>query len=194
MNSVCVFLGSNPGKGQDYLDMARALGREIAGRGLTLVYGGSGVGCMRQLADAALESGGRVVGVMPRLLWDKEIGHPGLSRTLLVESIQERKAVMAEVSDAFAALPGGLGTLDEFFEMLTWTQLGLQAKPCGLLDVNGFFGPLKAMLDLAADEGFILPGHRDMILSDKTPAGLLDRLRDFRPPRMGDWIERKRLA
>ncbi len=191
MKSVCVFLGSNPGKDPAYVDTARALGRELAGQGLVLVYGGSSVGLMGELADAALAQGGRVVGVIPQALKDKEIAHTSLSELHVVDSMHQRKARMAEFSEAFIALPGGLGTLEEFFEVLTWGQLGFHAKPCGLLNVNGYWDGLYRFLDTATDQGFIPASHRDMILSADTPAGLLASFANYQPPTAKKWIGRK---
>jgi uncharacterized protein (TIGR00730 family) len=149
MHSVCVFCGSNTGAGEAYAEAARALARAIARRRLKLVYGGGNVGLMGILADAALGAGAHVIGVIPRRLVEKEVAHSRLTEQRIVETMHERKALMAELSDAFIALPGGLGTLDETFEMLTWTQLGYHRKPCALLDVNGYFGRLAAFLDLS---------------------------------------------
>ncbi len=192
MRNVCVFLGSNPGNLPDYAAAAVAMGRELARRGLAVVYGGSNVGLMGRLANAALDAGGRVVGVIPTVLVQKEVAHQGLSEMHVVESMHERKALMAELADAFVALPGGLGTLEELCEILTWAQLGFHIKPCGLLDVAGYYSGLNAFLDHAAASGFILPAHRGMLLSAAEPAALLDAFASYVPPRVDKWIERKK--
>ncbi len=175
MKNVCVFCGSNRGAKPEYLQAAARTGRAIADLGLGLVYGGTSVGLMRAAADAALDAGGKVFGVIPGLLVEKERAYSRVTDLRIVESMQERKALMAELSDAFIALPGGLGTLDEIFEMLTWAQLGLQTKPCGLLDVAGYYAQLIAFLDHAAAEQFIRPTHRALILVESDPSKLLGR-------------------
>jgi hypothetical protein len=190
MKRVCVFLGSNPGSKPVYAEAARATGRELARRGLATVYGGSNVGLMRELADAALAAGGEVLGVIPEALRRKEIAHPGLTELRVVGSMHERKALMAELSDAFIALPGGLGTLEELCEILTWAQLGFHRKPCGLLDVAGYYTRLNAFLDTAVNEGFVMGPHRGMLLSAQAPGALLDRFADYTPPTVNKWIER----
>ncbi|RYG46837.1 TIGR00730 family Rossman fold protein, partial [bacterium] len=164
MRSVAVFCGSSAGRHDSYRQAAEATGREIAARGLRLVYGGGRVGLMGILADAALAGGGEVVGVLPEHLRDEELAHTGLTSLEIVPSMHARKARMAELSDGFLALPGGYGTFEEFCETLTWTQLGIQAKPCALLDVDGFYSPLVALFDRATAEGFIRPEHRAIVL------------------------------
>lgn len=175
MTSVCVFCGSSDGARPAYADAARALGRTLAGRGLTLVYGGSNVGMMRELADAALGAGGRVVGVIPEHLAGWERAHRGLSELRVVGSMHERKALMVELGDAFVALPGGVGTLDELFEVLTWAQLGLHRKPCALLDVEGYFDDLMRLIDRARRDGFLY-GTAAIPMLDTDAARLIDRL------------------
>jgi uncharacterized protein (TIGR00730 family) len=175
VTSVCVFCGSSDGARPAYADAARALGRTLAGRGLTLVYGGSNVGMMRELADAALGAGGRVVGVIPEHLVGWERAHRGLSELRVVGSMHERKALMVELGDAFVALPGGVGTLDELFEVLTWAQLGLHRKPCALLDVEGYFDDLVRLIDRARRDGFLY-GTVAIPMLDTEPARLIDRL------------------
>jgi uncharacterized protein (TIGR00730 family) len=176
MRRVCVFCGSNLGGRPEYADATRRLGELIAGRGLGLVYGGGNVGLMGVLADAALGAGGEVIGVIPAALQAKELAHAGLTELFVVDSMHERKANMADLSDAFAALPGGYGTLDELFEILTWAQLGIHAKPVGLLDVAGYFGPLLAALDHMTTERFVRPKHRALLHVADTPERLLDVL------------------
>jgi len=190
MKRVCVFLGSNPGNKPDYLNAAQDMGRELARRGITTVYGGSNVGLMGALANAALAAGGEVIGVIPEALQRKEIAHTGLTRQHIVGSMHERKALMAELSDAFIALPGGMGTLEELCEILTWAQLGFHKKPCGLLDVDGYYASLNLFLDNAVTQGFIHAGHRGMLLSDRTPGALLDQFGGYVAPVVNKWIER----
>ncbi len=188
MRRVCVFLGSNPGTNPNYLAATRALGAEIARRGLTTVYGGSNVGLMGQLADSALAAGGQVIGIIPEVLRDKELAHHGLTSLKVVSSMHERKALMAELADGFIALPGGLGTLEELCEVLTWAQLGFHKKPCGLLDVGGYYAPLCAFLDHAVAEGFIMAAHRGMLLSNADPAALLDGFATYTAPTVTKWV------
>jgi uncharacterized protein (TIGR00730 family) len=182
MQRVCVFAGSSPGVQPQYAQTAGRLGRELAARRLGLVYGGSSVGLMCVLADAALGAGGEVIGVLPRGLFRREVAHTGLTHLHEVASMHERKALMADLSDAFIALPGGFGTFDELFEILTWAQIGLHRKPVALLDVAGYFGPLLALVAHAATEGFIPPANAELLLVDRDPAALLDRLAAYTPP------------
>ena len=188
MKAVCVFCGSNPGARPDYVAAAEATGRAIAKAGLTLVYGGASVGCMGALADAALAEDGRVVGVIPQALIDKEIAHKGLSSNIVTHSMHERKAKMAGMADGFIALPGGAGTMEEMFEVWTWGQLGLHEKPLGLLNVAGFFTPLVAFLDHQTGEAFMKREHRDMLLVGDDPAAMLERMAAYEPPRVAKWI------
>ena len=192
LKSICVFCGSRMGARPEYLEGAKALGAELARRGITLVYGGTTVGLMGAMADAALAGGGKVVGILPRVLSDREIAHPGLTELHLVDSMHTRKAMMAERAEAFIAMPGGIGTFEELFEVWTWAQLGLHAKPCGVLDVGGFYAGLTGFLDHATSEGFIRAPHRAALLSDTDPAALLDALEAWTPPSgVGKWTERK---
>ena len=167
MKSICVFCGSSYGALEAYADIARETGRAIAEQGYTLVYGGAKVGLMGTVADAALEAGGKVIGVLPRSLQDKEIGHEGLSELHLVDSMHERKAMMADLSDAFIALPGGVGTLEEIFEVWTWGQLGYHKKPCGFLNAEGYYDHLIAFLDHQTEQGFTKQVMRDMATGGK---------------------------
>ncbi len=176
MKRVTVFCGSNIGARPEYLRAARELGRVLVNRKIGLVYGGSGIGMMRELASAVLEAGGDVVGVIPRLLVDREVAYRTLPDLRVVDSMHERKAVMADLGDAFIAMPGGLGTLDEFFEIVSWAQLGMHQKPCGLLNVCGYYDRLIGFLDHAVEQQFIKPEYRLMIQVDETVEGLLDRL------------------
>jgi uncharacterized protein (TIGR00730 family) len=192
MKRVCVYLGSNPGTDPAYAQAADALAHELTRRGLGLVYGGSDVGLMGRLANACLAAGGEVIGVIPELLVEKEVAHNGLTKRYVVASMHERKQKMADLSDGFIALPGGIGTLEEFFEALTWNQLGYHAKPCGLLDVNGFYTCLADHMDRMVDQGFLVPEHRRMVLTDADPAGLLDQFETYDPPQVDKWIEKKK--
>jgi len=190
MKSVCVFLGSNPGNKPEYLAAAKATGVELARRGLTTVYGGSNVGLMGALADAALGAGGKVIGIIPESLRKKEIDYDGLTELHVVGSMHERKALMAKLSDGFIALPGGMGTLEELCEILTWAQLGFHKKPCGLLDVDGYYASLSAFFDNAVAQGFVQSAHRAMLLTAATPAALIDQFATYVAPVVNKWIER----
>src|SRR5882672_2504222 len=175
---ICVFTGSRPGRRSDYADAGRRIGRELVERGYGLVYGGGNVGLMTVVADAVLESHGHVTGVIPETLVEKEVVHRGLSELRIVQSMHERKAMMAELSDGFVALPGGIGTMEEFFEVLSWSQLGLHEKPCGLLNVAGYYDPLMEFLDRAVAQDFIKPKHRALLFVESSPAILLDRFEE----------------
>ena len=192
MGAICVFCGSSPGFDQVYRESAAELGREIARRQLRLVYGGGNIGLMGALADAALEAGGEVVGVIPQALVDKEVAHRGLSELIIVRTMHERKARMADMADAFVAMPGGFGTFEEFCEVVTWTQLGVHAKPCGVLNVNGFYDPLLALFDRALGDGFLRAEHRGLVLMERTVRGILDRMTQSRPVKIDKWIDRSR--
>jgi len=187
MKSVCVFCGSSPCARPEYAAAARGLAGALASRGLTLVYGGASRGLMGTLADAALAAGVPVVGVLPRPLARQEIAHAGLTELVIVDSLYERKRLMFERADAFVTLPGGLGTLDELAEVLTLSQLGLHAKPCGLLDVGGFFDPLIAFLDRAVSERFVRPEHLALVTVGEDPGRLLEALERAHPPAVGKW-------
>jgi uncharacterized protein (TIGR00730 family) len=181
MRRICVFCGSNSGVRSEYAEAARALAVVLAEHKLGIVYGGGNVGLMGVLADAALGVGGEVIGVIPQSLLDKEVGHRGVTELLVVETMHERKALMNDLSDAFIALPGGFGTLDEFFEVLTWSQLGFHGKPCALLNVAGYYDRMLAMLDHAVAEGLLRPAHRELVIADTDPARLMQRLGAFPP-------------
>jgi uncharacterized protein (TIGR00730 family) len=176
MRTVCVFCGSSAGRVGAYIDAAAAFGRELAARGLGLVFGAGHVGLMGVLADAVLAAGGSAVGVIPSFMVEKELAHRGLTELLVVETMHQRKALMAERSDAFVALPGGFGTLEELFEIVTWGQLGIHRKPVGVLNVGGFFDPLLAWVRRAGAEGFIKQKHLDLLRVALTPAEMLDVL------------------
>jgi uncharacterized protein (TIGR00730 family) len=179
LRRICVFCGSSPGVRPAYGQAAQTVGRLLGRRGIELVYGGGHVGLMGILADACLNEGGRVIGVIPQALADKEVAHAGLTELRIVGSMHERKFVMAELSDAFLALPGGYGTWEEFFEVLTWSQLGIQRKACGMLNVDGYYDPLLDMADKALLDGFVRGMHRDLLLADVDPERLLDRLDEY---------------
>ncbi len=189
MKRICVFCGSSPGTDPAYLAAARLLGATLARRGLGLVYGGGSVGLMGAVADAALAAGGEVDGVIPRALQLRELAHDRCTRLHVVRSMHERKARMEALADGFVALPGGMGTLEEFAEILTWAQLGLHAKPCGLLDVAGYWRPLVAFLDHATEQGFVRPQHRGMVMVEEDPAALLERFEGYRGPEVERWID-----
>jgi uncharacterized protein (TIGR00730 family) len=188
MQCVCVFCGSSAGSNPAYAEAARAMGRALVDRGQSLVYGGGHVGLMGILADAVLEAGGEAIGVIPHALNEREIAHLRLTTLHVVDSMHERKAKMAEMSDAFIAMPGGFGTYEEFFEAVTWTQLGVHKKPCGLLNVSGFYDPIIQFLDHAVREQFIRPAHRETVLVDSDPDRLLDALERAVLPDVPKWI------
>ena len=190
LRSICVFCGASPGATPIYQEAAEALGRHLAENGIQLVYGGGAVGLMGMIANAALAAGGEVIGIIPQSLKDAEVGHSGLTRLEVVDGMHARKARMAELSDAFIALPGGLGTLEELFEVWTWGQLGYHAKPLGLLEVNGFFDPLLAFLDHLVQERFVRQPHRDMLQRAASPAELVDALAAWKPLAAPKWVDR----
>jgi uncharacterized protein (TIGR00730 family) len=186
--SVCVFCGSSPGVDHAFAAAAEEVGRLLAAQGRRLVYGGGRIGLMGTVADAALAHGGEVIGVIPRALAEKEVAHSGLSELRVVASMHERKAAMAELADGFIALPGGIGTLEEFFEVWTWGQLGLHHKPFGLLNVAGFFDPLLAFLDRLTDQRFLRPEHRGMLCTRAVAGDLLQEMTDYRPIDVWRWL------
>lgn len=190
MQSLCVFCGANFGTRPEYADAARAVGRLLAERRIRLVYGAGNVGLMGALADACLAAGGEVIGVIPYALVRHEVAHRGLTELRVVNSMHERKAMMADLSDAFMALPGGLGTFEELFEVWTWAQLGLHQKPLGLLNVESYFDPLVAMTHHGMEEGFLRQKHLDSLLVDTDAAKLLHSLENFAPSFTPKWIER----
>lgn len=192
MKTVCVYMGSSPGRQSLYLAAAQALGKSLAERELALVYGGGSVGLMGATADACLAAGGRVIGVITQSLQRLEVGHDDLSELHVVESMHERKALMAQHADAFVALPGGLGTLDEFFEILTWSQLGLHNKPCGLFNVSGYFDGLLSFIEHSVAERFVHRSHQETIVVAQDSEQLLDELRARLnlPPLAGKWLDR----
>ncbi len=190
MRSLCVYCGSSPGADAAYTTAAASLGSLLARQDIRVVYGGGRVGLMGVLADAAIAEGGRVVGVITRALLAKEVAHRGLQQLVVVDTMHERKAAMSDMADGFVMLPGGFGTLDEFFEAVTWTQLGVHSKPCGILDVNGFFTPLLDLLDEAVRQRFIRIEHRQMLIIESTPDLLLGRFDSWRPTVAEKWLDR----
>jgi uncharacterized protein (TIGR00730 family) len=191
MNRLCVYCGSNFGADPAYRDATEDLARALAARGIGVVYGGGDVGLMGALADAALAAGGEVVGVIPQALMDREVGHRGLTELHVVGSMHERKMKMADLSDGFLALPGGIGTLEEIIEVFTWSQLGLHAKPCGLLNVNGYWDPLVVALDRMVEAEFLRAAHRHLLVVARQPAELLEALAAWEPPVVQKWLERE---
>lgn len=186
---VCVFCGSSSGNRDVYAAAAKSVAQCLVAKGIGIVYGGGGTGLMGVLADTALEAGGEIIGIIPRHLVSKEVSHTGLSDLRVVGSMHERKAMMGELSDAFLALPGGFGTLEEFCEVLTWTQLGLYRKPCGILNVNGFYDHLLALFDHAVDEQFLRAIHRGIVISGDQPESLITRLLEYEAPVVDKWLE-----
>ena len=190
MRSACVFCGSRSGTEPAYDEAARELGRTLAAENITLVYGGGRVGLMGVVAEAALGAGGEVVGVIPQALLEREIAHTGLTDLRVVGSMHERKALMSELSEGFIALPGGTGTLEEFFEVLTWAQLGEHRKPCALLNAGRYYDPLLALFDHMVAKGFLSEEHRAMVVVETEPEALLEALAGYKPPRVVKWIDR----
>ena len=186
--NICVFTGSSFGHREAYRLAARQLGAELANREIGLVYGGASVGLMGVVADAALEAGGSVIGVLPKALQDLEVAHHGLTELRIVPSMHERKAQMADLSDAFIVMPGGIGTLEEAFEIWSWLLLGIHAKPIGLLNIAGFFDGLETFLDHIVAEAFVQQVHRGTLLSESDPVRLIDRLLAFKMPNVPKWV------
>ncbi len=186
--SICIFCGSNLGIRPAYRLAAEQLASLLVQRGIDLVYGGGNIGLMGVLADSMLASGGKVIGVIPESLMAREVGHRGLTELRVVNSMHQRKALMSDLSDAFIALPGGFGTFEEFCEVVTWSQLGIQEKPCGLLNVAGYYDPLLRLFDNAVREGFLHPDNRALVLDDHDPERLLEKMAHFHPTRTAKWI------
>ncbi len=190
LRHICVYAGASPGADPRFREAARQLARAIVGRGFGIVYGGGNVGLMGALADAGLEAGGEVVGVIPQALLDKEVAHPGLTELRVVDSMHERKAQMADLARAFIALPGGIGTIEELIEVFTWTQLGLHAKPVAVLNVAGYWNGLLSLLDDAVTQRFLRAEHRALLLEGVDSDELLSALADWHPPHLDKWIDR----
>jgi len=189
MNSICVFCGSSMGNKPEYRQAAVELGRVLLERKIRLVYGGANVGLMQVLADTVLKGGGEVIGIMPQLLIDKEVAHSGLTKMITVSSMSERKSLMVELSDAFIAMPGGFGTLDELAEVITYNQLRLTDKPIGILNIAGFFNPLLSFFDHITEEGFLRHEHRHNLVIDDNIQGLILKMMDYKPVEMDKWLE-----
>ncbi|ANE53825.1 TIGR00730 family Rossman fold protein [Methylomonas sp. DH-1] len=190
IRSICVYCGSSPGRSEIYLAAARQLAAALVERNVRLVYGGAGIGVMGAVADRVLELGGQVVGVIPQALATKEVAHPGLTELHVTASMHERKMRMAELADGFIALPGGIGTLEELFEIWTWAQLGFHAKPCGVLNIAGYYDALIRFLDHVAAEQFVKPQTRALLMVDTDPAALLERYAGYRAPAVAHWLDR----
>lgn len=188
---LCVYAGSSPGLLKKYSEIARDLGRACADNDIELVYGGGKVGLMGEIANSVLQNGGRVIGVIPGFLEVKEVAHTGLTELQIVDSMHERKKRMFDLSDGFIALPGGLGTLEELFEVLTWVQLGLHTKPCALLNAAAYFDPLIAFLDQSVSQEFVKPQHRQMILIDDSVSGILEKMQTYQAPETEKWLKRR---
>ncbi|OZI72047.1 TIGR00730 family Rossman fold protein [Bordetella genomosp. 12] len=188
LKRICVYCGSNGGRQPEYLEQAHAFGQQLAQRGIGLVYGGAAVGLMGAVADGALQAGGHVIGVIPESLMQKELAHRGLSELHVVQSMHERKTMMAQLAEGFVALPGGAGTLEELFETWTWAQLGMHQKPCGLLNIAGYYDDLARFLDHTVAEAFMRPQHRAMLAIERDAATLLDRFATYEPPTVSKWI------
>ena len=193
LKKICVYCGSSSGKNPAYTKAATQLGQAMQQRGIGLVYGGAAIGIMGSVADAVLAAGGEVIGVIPKSLAVKEVAHERLSELHVVESMHERKAMMAELSDGFIALPGGWGTLEELFEMLTWAQLGFHQKPCGLLNIKGYYDGLISFLDNAFEQQFVSELYRPMLLSSRQPEVLLDRYASYQAPVVRKWVAEEQL-
>jgi uncharacterized protein (TIGR00730 family) len=189
MKRICVFCGSSVGAKSIYADAARELGLTLVKQKLGLVYGGGRVGLMGILADTVLTAGGEVTGIIPQGLFTKEVAHEGLTELRFVASMHQRKAMMVELANGFIALPGGFGTTEEFCEVITWAQLGIHQKPCGILNIDGFFTSLLQYLDHAVEQRFLRPEHRTMILEDENPSALLEKMRTFHPPVLKKWMD-----
>lgn len=189
MKAICVYCGSSPGRLEVYASAARALGQVLVERDLGLVYGGASIGLMGLIADTVLQLGGRAVGVIPQALARKEVVHRHLTELHVTRSMHERKTLMADLSDGFIAMPGGIGTFEEIFEIWTWAQLGIHAKPCGLLNVAGYYDALNTFLDHAAAEQFLKPPHRSLLIVEQAPQALLDRFASYQPPSVRKWLD-----
>ena len=192
MKRICVFCGSNKGAKPAYIEAAKSLGKVLVKKNIGLIYGGGKVGLMGVIADEVLASGGEVIGVIPQSLVNREVAHQNVTQMHIVNSMHERKALMADLSDGFMALPGGMGTLDEFCEILTWAQLGIHQKPCGILNVENYFTPLLAMFDHAMREGFLRDTHRALVIEATEPETLLDLLAKHQPQHVEKWLDREK--
>ncbi|MEZ5347369.1 MAG: TIGR00730 family Rossman fold protein [Pyrinomonadaceae bacterium] len=190
MKRICVFCGSNPGVNPAFVRTAEELGRYLAENDIELVYGGGRVGLMGRIADAVMQNGGRVTGIIPKSLSDKEVAHQGLSDLHIVDSMHTRKAMMADLSDGFIALPGGFGTFEELCEIITWAQLGFHSKPCGFLNIEGYYDPLVELFDKAVAEQFVRPEHRKLVLIEKEIEPMIGKMKDYKLPSVEKWLEK----
>ncbi len=190
MKSICVFCGSNPGTNPVYMKTAEKLGLFLAEKGVSVVYGGGRVGLMGQVADTVMENGGKVIGIIPHSLAEKEVAHQGLTELHVVDSMHTRKAMMAEYSDGFIALPGGFGTFEELCEIITWAQLGFHSKPCGFLNIEGYYDPLVELFDKATREKFVRVEHRKLVLIENEIEKIFEAMINYRPPKLEKWLER----
>lgn len=188
MKRICVYCGSSMGAKSIYQEAARTLGQEMAKRKIELVYGGGDVGLMGAVARAVIEAGGYVIGIIPTSIYDKEVGNPGVNELYVVNSMHERKTMMAQLSDGFIALPGGFGTLEEYVEVLTWSQLGFHNKPCGLLNVGGYYSGLTQFFDHQVSEGFVKPNMRNLVVTADTPTAMLDLFATYQPLQTSKWL------
>ncbi len=191
MKSITVFCGSNSGFRPEYAEAAKVLGQILVKENMRLVYGGGNVGLMGIIADEVMNAGGEVIGIIPESLDKKEVGHHGITELRVVGSMHERKALMAELADGFIAMPGGIGTFEEFFEILTWAQLGFHDKPCAILNIAGYYDGLLALCDNAVSEGFLRPAHRQLILEDSNPETLIEKMRNLKPVPVEKWIDKE---
>ena len=190
MKRICVFCGSNDGADPIFIKTAEEVGRFLAHRGIELVYGGGRVGLMGKIADTVMHNGGSVIGIIPRALAEKEVAHAGLTKLRVVGSMHERKAIMAELSDGFIALPGGFGTFEELCEIITWAQLGFHSKPCGFLNIDGYYDPLIELFDNATREQFVRPEHRRLVLIESEIEKMFDLMVTYKPPDLEKWINK----
>lgn len=190
MKKICVFCGSSPGANPNFRKTAVELGKEIARREMELIYGGSNLGLMGVVAQSAAENGAKVTGIMPRV-FDGRVEHPEFIELQIVETMHERKAMMSELADAFIALPGGMGTFEEILEVVTWAQIGFHSKPCGVLNVDGYYDKLLAFLDESVKQRFVWQAHREMLMSDISPAGLFEQFANYKAPKLDKWRDRK---
>lgn len=191
MKRICVFCGSNPGFDPLYLETAEKVGKFLAAENIELVFGGGRVGLMGKIADTVMANGGKVIGIIPHALADREVAHQGLTELRIVSSMHERKALMAELSDGFIALPGGVGTFEEFCEIVTWAQLGIHTKPCALMNVGGFYDAFIAMFDHSMNQGFIRPQHRALVLVESEIEKLYELMKNYRPPIIEKWLDKE---
>jgi len=191
MKRICVFCGSNPGRDPVYMETAEKVGLFLAENGVELVFGGGRVGLMGKIADTVMENGGSVIGIIPKSLSDKEVAHQGLTELHIVDSMHTRKAMMEDLSDGFIALPGGFGTFEELCEIITWAQLGFHEKPCGFLNVNGYYDPLVELFDKATDQQFVRPKHRELVIIESDIKSMFQKMQDYKPPELEKWLEKE---